>query len=277
MSTTVFCFSAAKVEIKKFDEPLVPVPMHSHEEFQFSCCEGGAGRYRLRNRSHTVPRETLVAIQAGELHGFDPLLHPPIGSIYRALYISSSAVQDLPIAGNTKAGLVLKEPIVRYSRLRDAFLSAHRAILKSDMELEKQAIIDGFLLLMAQSHVREALPLRVVGKEKAWVRKTREYLEARAPCSISARELIDLTGLNRMYLTRVFTEEVGMPPYAYVMGLRLRQARDLLKQGEAITAVAFATGFTDQAHFSRHFKKHFGVTPGNYRATLRGPLGILRY
>jgi AraC-like DNA-binding protein len=67
-----------------------------------------------------------------------------------------------------------------------------------------------------------------------------------------------------MYLTRVFTEEVGMPPHAYLLGLRLHQAQALLLKREAITEVALATGFTDQAHFSRHFKKYFGRTPGDF-------------
>jgi AraC-like DNA-binding protein len=262
MSTTLFCLPDAKVETKQFDEPLAPVPMHSHEEFQFSCCEAGAGRYRFSGCSYAVPRRTLVAIQAGEMHGFDPLLHPPIGSLYRALYISQSAVRELPIAGRVRFKLALREPIVHYRRLRNAFLAAHRAFLESDIELEKQAVIDTFLLLIGQCHSRESIPLLQVGREKIWVRKIREYLDANACRNISVRELVNLTGLNRMYLTRVFTEEVGMPPHAYLLGFRLHQARALLLKGEAITEVALATGFTDQAHFSRHFKKYFGLTPG---------------
>jgi AraC-like DNA-binding protein len=275
MLTTEISLYAAKAETKQFEEPVPPVPMHSHEEFQFSCCEAGAGRYRFSGCSYTVPRRTLVAIQPGEIHGFDPLLHPPIGSIYRALYISPSAIQDLPAAGRARSRLVLKEPIVRYAQLRDEFLAAHRALCDSDSELEKQAIIDTFLLLMAQRHAREAVPLCLTGNEKTWVRKIREYLEAHAPRRISARELVELTGLNRMYLTRVFTEEVGMPPHAYLMGLRLHQARDLLRKRQAITDAAFATGFTDQAHFSRHFKKYFGCTPGDYQSTLPSLKGLV--
>jgi AraC-like DNA-binding protein len=262
MSTTLFCLPDAKVETKTFNEPLTPVPMHSHEEFQFSCCEAGAGRYRFSRCSYAVPRRTLVAVQAGEMHGFDPLLHPPIGSLYRALYISPSAIRELPIAGRVRFTLALREPIVHYRQLRHAFLAAHRTFLESDMELEKQTVIDSFLLLIAQRHSRESIPLVQVGREKIWVRKVRQYLDANASRNISVQELVNLTGLNRMYLTRVFTEEVGMPPHAYLLGVRLHQAQALLRKGEAITDVALATGFSDQAHFSRHFRKYFGLTPG---------------
>ena len=198
------------------------------------------------------------------MHGFDPLLHPPIGSLYRALYISPSAIRELPVAGRTSFTLVLREPIVHYRRLRDAFLSTHQTFLESDIELEKQAVIDSFLLLIAQCHSRDSLPLVRIGREKGWVRKIREYLKANAFRNISIQELTQLTNLNRMYLTRVFTEEVGMPPHAYLLGLRLHQAQALLLKREAITEVALATGFTDQAHFSRHFKKYFGRTPGDF-------------
>ena len=148
--------------------------------------------------------------------------------------------------------------MIRGLRLLDAFLAAHRTFLESDIELEKQTAVDGSLLLIEQRHSHESIPLVRVGKEKIWVRKIRQYLDANASRNISVRELVSLTGL-----TRVFTEEVGMPPHAYLLGLRLHQAQALLLRREAITEVALATGFTDQAHFSRSFKKYFSLTPGD--------------
>ena len=52
--------------------------------------------------------------------------------------------------------------------------------------------------------------------------------------------------------------------------LRLVQAKKLLRDGESISNVALNTGFADQSHFSRHFKRLFGVTPGRIqRSTMR--------
>ena len=50
---------------------------------------------------------------------------------------------------------------------------------------------------------------------------------------------------------------------------RLQQAKALMGEGESFADVAAATGFADQAHFIRHFKKAYGVTPGRWMGLQR--------
>jgi AraC family transcriptional regulator len=57
----------------------------------------------------------------------------------------------------------------------------------------------------------------------------------------------------------------------YVRKLRVEQARrDLLATDQPLSTIALATGFTDQAHFSRVFKQLTGLTPGAFRRTATG-------
>ena len=51
-------------------------------------------------------------------------------------------------------------------------------------------------------------------------------------------------------------------------GRRLRHARTLLRQGQPLAEVALASGFADQAHFQRQFKRRVAATPGQYRTQL---------
>ena len=55
-----------------------------------------------------------------------------------------------------------------------------------------------------------------------------------------------------------------MPPHAFQLQIRLTRAKRLLLQGMPVSAVATETGFFDLSHFTRHFKRHVGVTPGSY-------------
>ena len=73
-------------------------------------------------------------------------------------------------------------------------------------------------------------------------------------------------GMSREGFSRRFAKRFGMPPHAYWLAGRLNQARRLLREGEALAAVAAETGFADQSHFGRWFRRAFGVTPGRYRA-----------
>ena len=69
------------------------------------------------------------------------------------------------------------------------------------------------------------------------------------------------------HLVRSFTRAFGIAPHRYVIGRRIDAARALLLEGEPIADVAVAVGFHDQAHLTRHFRRHVGTTPGRFAAS----------
>ena len=78
-------------------------------------------------------------------------------------------------------------------------------------------------------------------------------------------ELANLVDCTPYYLIRFFKKNIGMTPHAYLLHLRLEKAKNLLRQGHSIVDTAFATGFTDQSHLTRHFKAKFSIPPGVYQ------------
>ena len=66
------------------------------------------------------------------------------------------------------------------------------------------------------------------------------------------------------HLVRSFTASFGVSPHAYLVGRRIDAARPLLLAGVPLAQVATAVGFYDQAHFTRHFKRHVSTTPARY-------------
>jgi AraC-like DNA-binding protein len=69
------------------------------------------------------------------------------------------------------------------------------------------------------------------------------------------------------HLVRSFKREFGITPYAYVIGARIERARKRLLAGEPAGSVAVEVGFHDQAHLTRHFKRHVSVPPATYAAS----------
>lgn len=91
-----------------------------------------------------------------------------------------------------------------------------------------------------------------------------EYVHAHLSERICLRALADLVGLSPGRLSNLFRHHLGVPPHRYIGRQRIAWASELLLHGMPAAAVADACGFYDQSHFSRHFKQHLGVTPGQY-------------
>jgi AraC-like DNA-binding protein len=81
----------------------------------------------------------------------------------------------------------------------------------------------------------------------------------------TVRRAAQLAGMSREGFSRRFNRLHGMPPHTFQLTEKLNEARRLLRAGEQIAAVAAETGFADQSHLGRCFRRAFGVTPGLYR------------
>lgn len=102
------------------------------------------------------------------------------------------------------------------------------------------------------------------GLGAALARRLADHLEQNGMEPLTLRALEDETGLSAYSIIRAFRRDVGTTPHAFLMHLRVRHAARLLVAGETIVAAAAEAGFADQSHFTRHFKRAFGMTPGRY-------------
>lgn len=97
------------------------------------------------------------------------------------------------------------------------------------------------------------------------VRRIRLILDRAYETEVHVAELADAVHLHERYLISLFKTITGIPPHQYLIARRLEQARLMVGACLPLSAVAAATGFTDQSHLTRHFKRTFGVTPGAYQ------------
>ncbi len=88
------------------------------------------------------------------------------------------------------------------------------------------------------------------------------------------RDLARELGISESHLRRVFKTSTGLSPKEYLLDLRLRRVRILLR-GSALTLgeVAARTGYDSAYHLSAEFKKRVGVAPSRWRSERRGEVG----
>ena len=86
--------------------------------------------------------------------------------------------------------------------------------------------------------------------------------------NLSLWSVADAFGVTEKYLSDFFKEQTGIAFHTYVTDLRMERAKELMESGISIADVAHEVGYSHKS-FSRAFKRLFGVSPTEYRKTLR--------
>ena len=149
---------------------------------------------------------------------------------------------------------LLGEAVVR------AFDAFWEAVTANEPTLEQEGLLTAFLEA-ASDDADGGLATAPVTPPIA---RAKKFIEDRFADDVRLEHLEAEVGLSRFYLVRRFRAEVGMPPHAYQLALRLDRARVLVASGMALADVASRCGFTDQSHLTRHFRRATGVAPGAY-------------
>ena len=82
----------------------------------------------------------------------------------------------------------------------------------------------------------------------------------------SIEDMAACCGINRSYLGKIFHDSIGKTPQEFLIHYRMSKATELLKMTKlSIADIGNAVGYPNQLHFSRAFKKIYGVSPKNWR------------
>jgi AraC-like DNA-binding protein/transcriptional regulator with XRE-family HTH domain len=100
----------------------------------------------------------------------------------------------------------------------------------------------------------------------AKVRRAKDHLDACYARGVPLEELTALLQIDKYSLIRAFAKEVGYPPYAYQLLVRIFYARRFLSEGHAAADVAAMVGLADQSHLIRHFRRIEDMTPAQHVA-----------
>lgn len=98
------------------------------------------------------------------------------------------------------------------------------------------------------------------------IRRAADEIERRFNEEISVDGLIAQSGMSKATFHRRFRAEMGCTPLEMMTRMRIERAKDLLvRTDETVANIAQLCGYTDNAYFTRAFRKHCGMTPGTFR------------
>jgi AraC-like DNA-binding protein len=179
------------------------------------------------------------------------------------LYLPLELMAALGVPAHTE----FEAPTIADPELARRVVDLH-ALLEGHAErLRGQTALAELLQILCAKHSHTQIVTARVEPGRALLGRVREYLEEHYAKPISLLELSAVSGVSPFHLSRRFRARYGLPPYMYLEMVRVERARTLLRRGEAISRVAFDTGFSDQSHLTRRFKRVVGVPPGQYART----------
>lgn len=233
-------------------------PMHVHEAWTLLIVDDGAVRYDLDRHEHGTPDDTVSLLPPHVPHNGSPVT--PDGFRKRVVYLDSTHLGE-DLIGPAVDGPDLRDPVLR---LRVGQL--HTALVRPGEELEAESRLT-LIGDRLRALLRPRLHTEAARRDPVLARRLRELLDERVVEGLSLEEAAELVQAHPAHLVRAFSGAYGIAPHQYLNSRRVDRARRLLLAGRPPTEVAAATGFFDQSHLTRHFKKLVGVTPGRYAGT----------
>ena len=234
------------------DPPYPKTTFHSHHAVQVTLALEGS--FTLEGHENQAADVFAAAVAPDAEHAFeahgDAVAHlfvDPDGHTGRELRRTLFATGDVaPITGS------------HLGELRAQLYAALQARRRTDapfIELGRT-----LLAHLAPGSERDERPEVRVRKMSAWA-------AARLETPVSLEDVAKHVGLSPGRARHLFVDQTGLPFRTYLLWLRLMRAVELFSSGSSLTSAAHEAGFSDSSHFSRTFRRMFGIAADSLRVS----------
>lgn len=264
------------------------------------------GRLEVIRRTQLVPafppevmQTCLIAVSdresVMEVDGVRYAYHPHSVMFFRAGQSVTVVNTTIPARGTTYCGIELTEasfaaalgeagvkaqgfpglraPVLHDPEFGAGLMSHYGGLLEgaSDAELHRRLR----LLLTSISSHRDAVWFERFNARamRPDIYRAVRHIQSNFGAPLSLEDVAREAHLSVSRLGHVFQETVGVSPHYYLIQYRIQRAKSMLCRRMPLAQVACSTGFADQAHFTRQFKRMTALTPGQYVGKTRGWAG----
>jgi AraC-like DNA-binding protein len=230
-------------------------PAHCHQTWAVLIVDDGAISYHLDRRRHDAAGQTVTLLPPGVAHDGRPA--PGAGAFRKRELYLDGAFFPAELTGAAVDNTSISDPA-----LRAALSQLHDCLLAEPETLDAEARLARVGERITGHLTRLPRPVRAPEPGIAW--QLRRLLDDHMTSQVGLAWAAATLDRSVPHLVRSFTRQFGLSPHGYVIGRRIDAARRLMLRGAAPADVAAAVGFYDQAHFTRHFKRHTAITPASY-------------
>lgn len=247
----------------------------SHDHLEISFVLSGEGRYRIEDGIYTVQEGDLLILNPGVRHqalGCPEVELPATEFFVGFTNIRITGCPDnvLPLPGGNMILHTAGELRQRLLKLCSS-MEAENAVRRQGRYFMLKSYLMQMLLLVIREQCEPMERPKGCAFESASkkyvVEQVINYIEDHYSEKISLDQIAENMYLSPFYISRIFKSETGNAPIRHLINIRLEKAKDLLEGGYegSVQEVAARVGYDDAYHFSKLFKKRYGISPSQAR------------
>ncbi len=248
---------------------------NSHDYLEMALILSGEGRYRFEGEIYPVQEGDLLIINPGVRH--QSLACPEAEEPTTEFFVGASDIKipglpanALPVPGGGHILHTSGELRQKLFKLC-ASMEAENAVCRQGRYFMLKAYLMQMVLLVIREQYEPVEKKKGCAFESAnrkyIVEQIVSYFEEHYSEKISLDQIAENMYLSPFYISKIFKSETGDTPIRHLIDIRLEKAKELLENGDEgrIQEVAAAVGYDDAYHFSKLFKKRYGITPSQAR------------
>ncbi|WP_107878936.1 AraC family transcriptional regulator [Neisseria animaloris] len=178
---------------------------------------------------------------------------------------------------DAQADLIKSLPETVYLKVEHPSLRALISMLEYEAQRKEEgaetvvnALFSVLLVLLMRVYLEQGNREVLAGTLNGWqdyrLRGVVQAVLASPEYTWSVGDMAAAANMSRAQLMRLFKQQIGVSPHAFVSRIRLQQAALLLKNtADSVLSVGLSVGFRSETHFGKAFKKQYGMSPGQYR------------
>ena len=248
---------------------------HSHDYLEMAYIMSGEGKYRFEDGICPVKEGDLLILNPGVRH--QALACPEVETTTTEFFVGAMDLQigklpanTLPVPGGGHIMHTSGELRQKLFRICSA-MEAENAVCRQGRYFMLKSYLVQMLLLVIREQCepveqKSGYAFESVNK-KYVVEQIVNYFDDHYHEKISLDQIAENMYLSPFYISKIFKSETGDTPIRHLINIRLEKAKELLEAGYegSIQEVAASVGYDDAYHFSKLFKKHYGITPSQAR------------
>ena len=221
---------------------------HSHHAIQITLSLGGG--FQLRTKDHSVAGDAVVA--------------PDVEHLFEA----TGHIAILFVEPESRSGRAISQAILGGADLKSIPEGTVADLVGRLREASRKSAVDE----KALEDIGRILVERLAGGASGIlpdvrVRKMMEHVASRIDGAVTLGSTAKAVGLSPSRARHLFVEQTGLPFRSYLLWLRITKAVGIMSAGSSLTEAAHEAGFADSAHFSRTFRRMFGLPAASLQIT----------